>query len=168
MAGTVIPAHVSPLTVPGPIIDRRGFLVGAGAVLVGLVAVRGTDAASALFGQTSARASDALSLTMFAPLIGSTFRVRSGVFGTVPLTLIAADATQVRAGHPKPTSGEAFTLVLSGSVTSRLDDGQHQLLHPDLDVPSVFLSRIGRGLRTQDYQVVIDRRIFKHNSKKAG
>lgn len=161
-----------------PQVDRRRFL-GAGAAMLATLALTRPERAltSALrhvqlphFGHTSAIPE--LSLATFAPHLGTIFEVSAAGFRAVALTLIEVTPPPSRQSQRDGAlmSGEAFTLLFEGPTAQNLDAGVYRLRHNALATMDLQLSPVGRGLKAQDYQVVIDQRRFESGPapRKAG
>jgi hypothetical protein len=142
-------------------IGRRSLLVGAGATIAGL-ALAGRGFTAPLSPETRPTADfDELSITSFLPHVGSTFTVRTIVHGTVSLELLEAVATLPHPSEPRLIRGEAFDLLFSGPLQTPVPADIQQLSHSALELPTLFLSPVGRSARFQDYQAIVDRRIFE-------
>jgi hypothetical protein len=154
---------VTAATVPLPAdrIGRRSLLVGAGATLAGL-AFAGRGFTAPLSPETRSAADlDELSITSFLPLVGSTFTLRTLAYGTVSLELLEAVATLPHPSEPRLIRGKAFDLLFSGPRQTPVPAGIHQLRHSALELPTLFLSPVGRPTRFQEYQAIVDRRVFE-------
>jgi hypothetical protein len=174
-------------------ISRRTLLAGAfGSIGAVLLAGRPTSGLRQLLGSVSIGAaaetevSDPIassqislsgiassmtsSLSDFAPHVGSRFNLVTKLSGLVPVTLIEAVASPARSKGVKPISGEAFSLLFEGVAGAVVAQGAFAIRHEVLPESTYFISPVGRGLKVQDYQVVIDQRIFASGSapKKEG
>ena len=155
-AGAAAPAA------PGTI-DRRGLIVGGGALLAGLFAAQtGVPSFSLPFGSPTL-AVDELSAAMFSSHIGSSFTVQST---SLALKLVEVTQTTPHANEPRVIAGDAFSLLLAGPVHSPLAAGDHHLVHTDMELPLLYVSPVGRTTAVQEYQVIIDRRIFDVGAEK--
>jgi hypothetical protein len=162
------------LTQASPV-DRRRFLVGGGLAMVSVLLTRPDVAITRTLENVHlSRFGDAapqtLALSTFTPHVGSTFLVTAGAFEVVALKLVDAAAPPVRKAQNPRVTGEAFSLHFEGSTEALLTDGVHTLRHASLSPLALFLAPVGRGLKVQDYQTVIDHRSFKSGTspKKAG
>ncbi len=161
-----------------PKISRRALLGGVfGAVILGRAATELRNLESSTWFRSSSSETEtkpsaesapempfptslAWTLAAFVPLIGSRFDLNS-LRRSQPVTLIEASSTHVAARGQQPTSGEAFLLLFEGVATDPLPEGSYRLGHSELPDSSHFVSPVGQGLRAQQYQVVIDQRVFK-------
>jgi hypothetical protein len=175
LAGTSIVMHVHALTSPAaagspPIrIDRRRLLVG-GAALAGLtLAARSVPLISGAVSSGSGP-TGALSAASFTPHIGTVFRVRGDGVGALSLRLVEVTATHGHRSEPTLLSGSAFTLIFEGPAASPLPSADYQLRHDVLDLPPMYVSPVGLTSRVQDYQIIVDTRVFDSStaSRKAG
>ena len=146
-------------------IDRRGLLVGGGAVLAGLLVAGAQLPLASLPVRNSSVAVDALSAALFVPYVGSSFAIRTSTGGTSSLELIEVAAIRPHAIEPALIAGEAFSLLFEGSLNTVVDADHHQLIHEALELPPLYLSPIGRSARVQEYEAIVDHRTFDFDSK---
>jgi hypothetical protein len=163
-----------------PKISRRALFAGAFASLV-VVASRSTPGLGlkTLVGERESdtvlpilalgAASAGWSFADVVSHVGSEFDLVSAV-GVLPITLIEAVAAPVRTSGQMPISGEAFSLLFEGAAGLVAPEDTHLLRHSTLPDATHFISPVGRGRKVQDYQVIVDQRIFASGSvpKKAG
>lgn len=158
-AGAATPAA------PGAI-DRRGLIVGGGVLLAGLLVARtGVPSLSMPFGPPTFEVEE-LSAAMFAPHVGSSFTVQAAAFGSISLELVEVTQTTPSVDEPRMISGEAFSLLLRGPIHSLIPADHHRLTHTDMELPLLYVSPVGRSTAAQEYQVIIDRRIFDVGAEK--
>jgi hypothetical protein len=163
-----------------PKISRRALFAGAfGALVVvasrstpglGLRTLVGERVTPAALAVPPPAASPRWSFAEVVSHVGSQFDLITAVGVLLPITLIEALAAPVRTTGQIPIRGEAFSLLFEGAAGSAAPEGTHLLRHSTLPDATHFISPVGRGLKVQDYQVVIDQRIFASGSapKKEG
>ena len=85
----------------------------------------------------------------FVPHVGSDFRVVRP--GLPPL--------RVRLLESKPLQGPgtSFSLLFHGKLRAPLEQGIYRIEHPSLGAFDLFLEPVGRGVRGQDIEAVINR-----------
>lgn len=85
----------------------------------------------------------------FAPYVGSDFRVVRP--GLPPL--------RVRLLESKPLHGpgKSFSLLFHGKPRARIEQGIYRIEHRSLAAFDLFLVPVGRGIRGQDLEAVINR-----------
>lgn len=151
------------------VIDRRRLLFGgaalAGLALVGRSVPLISEAVSGGAGSTGT-----LTAASFAPHVGTLFGVSAASVGAVSLRLMESTVIENHPSDPKLLGGSAYTLIFEGPTEAPLPTGSYRLRHPELDLPSFHLSPIGRGVRVQDYQIIVDTRTFESGTtpRKAG
>lgn len=148
-------------------VNRRAVFIN-GAVLAGLLLTRPDRTLTRVLQHLDISLSDNTStaaspfvLTTFAPYVGSTFRASASDSVEVPLRLVEATRSPIRAADMDRLEGEAFSLIFEGSTATRMSSSQRTITHTAAGSHSVFLSPIGRGLVVQDYQAVFDFRTVR-------
>jgi Domain of unknown function (DUF6916) len=124
------------------------FAVGAGSAGRALAATGGPDAAASGIGKPSGGAAY-LRHAIFVTLVGSTFRFH--VPDVRPLRVKLLEARKL--GGP----GESFSLLFRGDKRASIADGTYRLEHPSLGAFELFVSPVGRGVKGQDLEAVINR-----------
>lgn len=90
-----------------------------------------------------------LRLSTYAPLVGSTFLIHRE--GSVPLSVKLASATALQ------SPGDAFSLIFRAPRHSEVSQNASTLEHPSLGRFDLFVAPVGRGVKGQDFQAVINR-----------
>jgi hypothetical protein len=108
-------------------------------------------------GRATADTAD-LTLARFTPYVGSEFEIRTGGAQAVRVTLAEATARTPRPADRPGLVGESFSLVFAGNGTKAFDHGTQRVVHPALGAFPLYLVAVDRGLRSQHYQAVVDRR----------
>ncbi|MCU1356487.1 MAG: hypothetical protein JWM89_1905 [Acidimicrobiales bacterium] len=145
-------------------ISRRAFVAGASAV-AGTVAVAAVIRSPARSEERdrpaggSATAPAALpALGAFVAAIGTTFVMEGGLR---PRRLVLDQAVARAAGSAPDaakTTGEHFSLLFRGAAGRVQPGATRTLSHPELGSIELFVSPVGRGVRAQDYEAIIDQR----------
>lgn len=140
-------------------IDEQGltrgglFRLGAVAALAaGAVPASRALAApdSARSGLTAPRGGPAyLRHETFVAHVGSTFRVVRPELGPLRVRLLESKAHR--------GAGESFSLLFHGSPRAPVQQGIYRIEHPSLGAFELFLVPVGRGVRGQDFEAVINR-----------
>lgn len=148
-----------------PDVNRRSLLLGGAAALAGLV-VTGTQLSlpSLPFLDAAPRVGE-LTAATFTPHVGSTFAIRTAAEGVVSLVLTEVVRVRRHPSEPAVISGEAFSLLFEGPKGTIIEAAEHQLIHQVLTVPSLFVHPYGRSSTTQEYQVIVDHRLFDFEQK---
>jgi hypothetical protein len=171
------PAPTAPLNTK---ISRRALIGGVFGALV--LASRPTGGLSRTLGspfgekeielheEAGLVASITSSIAHYVPHIGSRFDLVTPLAGLVPVVLVEAVAAPVKPSGQVPVSGEAFSLLFEGATGAIAVEGTYLLRHARLPETTHFVSPVGRGLKAQDYQIVVDQRVFTSGSapKKEG
>lgn len=90
-----------------------------------------------------------LRLATYVPLVGSTFRINRE--GASPLKVKLVSAT------PLAGKGESFSLIFRGQRHSEIAERISTLEHPSLGRFDLFVAPVGRGVKGQDFQAVVNR-----------
>lgn len=105
-------------------------------------------------GTAGGAASGELTLSRFAPHVGSRFTASEGT----GLWLEEATAQQASPADRPGLRGEAFSLLFRSRGGAAMGDGIHTVSHPALGPVPLFLVAVGTGRSGQGYQAVVDRR----------
>jgi hypothetical protein len=90
-----------------------------------------------------------LRLATYVPLVGTTFRISREGSSPLKVKLLSAKAL---AGK-----GESFSLIFRGSRHAELPQQISTLEHPLLGRFDLFVAPIGRGVKGQEFQAVVNR-----------
>ena len=144
-----------------PLIDRRSLLEAGGGFLA--AATLATRPGLVIARRRSQQGLDVaapeelpLMLASFVPLVGSAFLALVPEVGRVQLRLLEASVPPTVGST---TQGECFGLLFEGPLSLRVPAGVWPLRHRTAGVVSLYISPVGRAVRAQEYQAVIDRRI---------
>jgi hypothetical protein len=85
----------------------------------------------------------------FLPLVGTDFGVHRPRARALRVKLI--EARQLRG------PGESFSLLFHARKRGGLDEGTYRLEHPSLGSFELFVSPVGRGVKGQDLEAIINR-----------
>ncbi len=85
----------------------------------------------------------------FVPHVGSTFRIARP--GLQPLRVRLLESKALKG------PGRSFSLLFHGKVRPRIQQGTYRIEHPSLGAFDLFLVPVGRGVRGQDIEAVINR-----------
>ena len=85
----------------------------------------------------------------FVPHVGSTFRVALPELPPLRIRLLES--------KPRHGAGESFSLLFHGNRRARVQQGTYRIEHPSLGAFDLFLVPVGRGIRGQDIEAVINR-----------
>jgi hypothetical protein len=91
-----------------------------------------------------------LTRDLFAPHLGSVFRVQAGA-ATVDLTL--AFVSELRSS-PR---AQAFSIEFRGPVTAALPQGEYRFEHPKIGAFQLFIVPVGRVDDELEYEAVFNR-----------
>lgn len=145
-------------TVVGLRITRRELFAGA-ASLAAPAYLAGSGAGRLLAGAPwSPGRGVTLSLAAFSQVVGTRFRVRTGSFRFVDLTLAEAEGHPERTGGA-PVVGESFSLIFSGPSDARIDGGTYKIGHAAFGWFPLALAPVGMAREGQQYEAVINRRV---------
>jgi hypothetical protein len=92
-----------------------------------------------------------LRLATYVPLVGSAFRISREGSSPLKVKLVSAQA-QALAGK-----GESFSLIFRGSRHAELPQQISTLEHPLLGRFDLFVAPVGRGVKGQEFQAVVNR-----------
>jgi|SRR5215213_1517849 len=135
----------------------RGGLVKTGAAAAVALGLGGASRALAGTEETDLAASGIrkpnggaayLHAATYGPLVGSNFKLRRP--GTRTLRLKLIDAKKLRG------AGDSFSLLFRGSRAT-VDAGTYRFEHPALGGFDLFVVPVGRGVKGQDLEAVINR-----------
>ncbi len=90
-----------------------------------------------------------LRLATYVPLVGTTFRIHRA--GSSALSVKLASAAEL------PGVGNSFSLVFRGARHAELAQGISSFEHPLLGRFDLFVAPVGRGVKGQDFQAVVNR-----------
>jgi hypothetical protein len=90
-----------------------------------------------------------LRLATYVPFVGSTFRINREGASPLKVKLVSAKAL---AGK-----GESFSLIFRGPRHAELAQQISTLEHPSLGRFDLFVAPIGRGVKGQEFQAVVNR-----------
>ena len=90
-----------------------------------------------------------LRLATYVPLVGSTFRISRDGSSPVSVTLVSATALADK--------GESFSLIFHGRSGAGLGQQSSRIEHPSLGRFDLFVAAVGRDVKGQDYQAVVNR-----------
>jgi hypothetical protein len=90
-----------------------------------------------------------LRLSTYEPLQGDTFMIRRPRLGRLPVRLAAV--------QPLPGDGEAFSLIFRARGNARIEQGTFEFEHAGLGRFPLFLVPVGRAIRGQSLQVIVNR-----------
>jgi hypothetical protein len=90
-----------------------------------------------------------LRLATYVPLVGSTFRIHRE--GSSPLSVKLVSAT------PLAGKGESFSLIFHGDRNAELGQQISSVGHPSLGRFDLFVAPVGRDVKGQDFQAVVNR-----------
>jgi hypothetical protein len=90
-----------------------------------------------------------LRLATYVPLVGSTFLIHRE--GSLPLSVKLVSATEL------PGVGDSFSLVFRGPLHSEVSQQVSSIEHRSLGRFELFVAPVGRGVKGQDFQAVINR-----------
>ena len=101
---------------------------------------------------------DDLTLTSFAPLVGTVCRACLGTAGVVELELTEAvpHRAAARAGAGGPP-GDSFSLFFHGPADRPLGQRTYSIEHDQIGRFDLFLVPVGRDARGMQYQAVFNR-----------
>jgi hypothetical protein len=123
---------------PACSLTRRQALVLAAGAAVAVAAPRLPGSA--------ASAAPALRRSTYGPLVGERFAVRSPEGVVARLRLVEVSGREA-----------AFALRFDGGGAPRLAQDVHTVRHPAIGRADLLLVPVGRGVRTQEYEIVINR-----------
>jgi len=109
--------------------------------------VESADAAPA--GGGSVRSPHYLRLATYVPLVGSTFRIHRQQARPLSVTLVSAMRLQ--------GVGESFSLIFRGHGNAKLEQKIYTIEHPRLGEVPLFLVPVGRPVKGQDFQAIVNR-----------
>lgn len=147
----------------GPAVTRRRLLEGLGVAAAAVYIARvdgGFLGSSSYPAPSSSGMPLELTLERFVPHLGSTFFVRNGpeVLPSRVKLVEALPRRPHRADRPDVT-GEAFSLIFAGQITGQLGARIPTVTHPAVGRFRLFLSPVGRGVKRQEYEAVVDTRV---------
>lgn len=85
----------------------------------------------------------------FVPHVGSTFRVARPELPPLRVRLLESKR--------RHGAGESFSLLFHDNRQARVQQGTYRIEHPSLGAFDLFLVPVGRGVRGQDIEAVINR-----------
>ena len=86
----------------------------------------------------------------YVPLVGSTFKIHRSQ--ARPLSVKLVSATRLPSD-----AGESFSLIFRGHGNAKLEQQIYTIEHPRLGEFPLFLVPVGRPLKGQDFQAVVNR-----------
>ena len=90
-----------------------------------------------------------LRLATYVPLVGTTFRINRD--GSSPLSVKLVSAT------PLSGKGDSFSLIFRGRSDAMLAEQSSTIEHSSLGRFDLFVAPVGRNVKGQDYQAVVNR-----------
>lgn len=90
-----------------------------------------------------------LRLATYVPLVGSTFRINWEGVSPLKVKLVSAKAVAAK--------GESFSLIFRGPRHAEIAQQMSTLEHPLLGRFDLFVAPVGRGVKGQEFQAVVNR-----------